>query len=110
MAARTPAGDPAESPIRMNPAWAIEEYANIRFTSSWAMASTDPATTVTAATTASIGRHVVASGATATSNTRRNAANAATFVRAPMNAVTAVGAPCYAAGVHRRNVTSDTLN
>ena len=36
----------------MNPAWAIEEYASIRFTSVWVMASTDPTTMVATATTA----------------------------------------------------------
>src|SRR2546428_712607 len=98
MAARTPAGDPAESPIRMNPAWAIEEYASIRFTSSWAMASTDPGTFVTAATTASIGRHDVASGASSTSNTRKYTANAAPSVPAPLMQGTDVGAPRYESG------------
>src|SRR2546430_2098170 len=49
------------------------------------------------------------SGESATSNTRRNAAKAATFVPADMNAVTHVGAPWKAPGVHMWNGTAETL-
>ena len=42
-------------------------------------------------------------------NTRSRAPNAATFVPADMNAVTHVGAPWYASGVHMWNGTAATL-
>src|SRR5438046_2339712 len=100
----------AVMPVRMNPAWATLEYASIRFTSVWAMASTDPTTMVTAARTQMNGVQSHESGWKATSNTRMKAANAATLVAADMYAVIGVGAPWYASGVHMWNGTAATLN
>ena len=77
----------------MKPAWAMEEYASIRFTSLWAMARMLPTTMVTAASPHTIGRQSSTSGLNPTLNTRRKAPNAATLVPADMNAVTQVGAP-----------------
>src|SRR2546430_17251791 len=102
MAAWMPCWLAAATPTRMNPAWAIEEYASIRFTLVWAMASTLPTTIVTAATPHRKGFQSHASGDRAARNTRRNAPNAATLVPADMNPATLVGAPWLAAGVHRR--------
>ena len=42
----------------------------------------------------------IASGASATPMSRKIAANAAAFGATDMNAVTGVGAPSYASGVH----------
>ena len=39
---RCPARVAACTPTRMNPAWLIDEYASIRFTSVWMIASADP--------------------------------------------------------------------
>src|SRR2546421_8808656 len=94
----------------MKPAWATLEYASMRLMSVCAMASTEPTTIVTAAMTQMNGVQSQASGLNAVSNTRISAANAATFVAADMNAVTAVGAPWYASGVHMWNGNADTLN
>src|SRR5438132_12165279 len=99
----------AVTPTRMNPACATLEYASIRLMSVWAMARTDPTTIVTAAITQMKGVQSHASGLNAVSKTRISAANAATFVAADMNAVTAVGAPWYASGVHMWNGTALTL-
>src|SRR5436309_10264028 len=93
----------------MKPAWAIEEYASMRFRFAWAIARVLPTTMVTAAITHTNGRQSCTYGWKATLNTRRNAANAATFVPADMNAVTLVGAPWYASGVHMWNGTAATL-
>src|SRR5438270_127374 len=76
----------------------------------WAMAMTEPTTIVTAASTTMNGVQSHASGLNAVSNTRISAANAATLVAADMKAVTAVGAPWYASGVHMWNGTAATLN
>src|SRR5438046_10584711 len=64
---------------------------------------------VTAAKTTTKGFQSHVNGLNATMNTRRNAPNAATFVPALMNAVTHVGAPWYASGVHMWNGTAATL-
>ena len=50
------------------------------------------------------------SGSSGDRNTRTNAANAAALTPVDMNAVTIVGAPSYASGVHMWNGTADTLN
>src|SRR5437764_15128451 len=100
----------AQTPTRMNPAWATLEYASIRSTSVWAIAMTEPTTIVTADRITMNGVQSQASGWNAVSNTRIRAANAATFVAADMNAVTAVGAPWYASGAHMWNGTAATLN
>src|SRR5438874_190321 len=74
------------------------------------MASTEPTTIDTAARIQMNGVQSHVSGLNAVSNTRISAANAATLVAADMNAVTAVGAPWYASGVHMWNGTAETLN
>src|SRR5438067_4932864 len=73
------------------------------------MARAEPTTIVIAAITHTKGRQSQMSGESALSNTRRNAPNAATFVPALMNAVTHVGAPWYASGVHMWKGTAATL-
>src|SRR5690348_10138206 len=82
----------------------------MRFTLLWAMASTLPTTIETAAITHTNGRQSHWSGPKATKNTRTNAPKAATLVPADMNAVTEVGAPWYASGVHMWNGTAAILN
>src|SRR5437773_10175400 len=74
------------------------------------MARTDPTTIEIAARAQMNGVQSHASGLNDVSNTLMSAANAATFVAADMNAVTAVGAPWYASGVHMWNGTALTLN
>src|SRR5437773_12200230 len=74
------------------------------------MARTDPTTIEIAARAQMNGVQSHASGLNDVSNTLMSAANAATFVAAAMNAVTAVGAPWYASGVHMWNGTAETLN
>src|SRR3954471_642267 len=65
---------------------------------------------VTAAMTDSTGIQYACSGSSDDRNTRANAANAAAFTPVDMNAVTIVGAPSYASGVHMWKGTADTLN
>src|SRR3970040_2381357 len=99
----------AVSPIRMNPAWAMLEYASIRLMSVWATAIRLPTITVTAATPHTSGVQSHVSGWNDVSNTRMNAANAATLVPADMYAVTGVGAPRATSGVHMGNGTAAPL-
>src|SRR5437762_7678028 len=73
------------------------------------MARTLPTIMVAAARPHTMGRHSTTSGLNPTLNTRRNAPNAATFVPALMKAVTHVGAPWYASGVHMWKGTAATL-
>ena len=94
----------------MKPAWATEEYASMRLMSVWAIASTQPTTIESAASTQITGCQSHVSGWNATISTRINATKAATFVAADMNAVTGVGAPWYTSGVHMWNGAADTLN
>ena len=77
----------------MKPAWAMLEYASMRFTLVCAIARMLPTTIETAARPHTTGAQSHASAWNATSSTRISAANAATFVAADMNAVTGVGAP-----------------
>ena len=88
-----PVSPVAVSPRSTKPAWLMLEYASMRLMSVWAIASTLPATIESAASAHTIGCQSQPSGWNATLNTRMNAAKAATFVPADMNAVTAVGAP-----------------
>ena len=94
----------------MNPAWATDEYASIRFTSFWVTAMTEPTTMVRIAIAAITGRQSSCSSGTATNNTRRIAPNAAIFVAAAMNAVIDVGAPWYTSGIQEWNGTAPILN
>src|SRR5207253_3809701 len=68
-----------------------------------------PTSMVAAASPHTTGCQSLASAWNPTLNTRRNAPNAATFVPADMNAVTQVGAPWYASGVHMWKGTAATL-
>ena len=47
----------AATPTRMKPAWAIAEYANMRLTSRWVIATTAPTAIVRIATPQTTGRH-----------------------------------------------------
>src|SRR5919106_6734625 len=85
------------------------EYASIRFTFVCTTPTTVPTIIVTAAMAESTGIHCACSGSSGERNTRTNAANAAAFTPVDMNAVTIVGAPSYASGVHMWNGTADTL-
>src|SRR5437870_2572186 len=82
----------------------------MRLMSDWAMARTEPTTMVTAASTTTKGAQSHVSGLKATMNTRSSAPKAATFVPALMKAVTHVGAPWYASGVHMWKGTAAILN
>src|SRR5918999_6172049 len=86
------------------------EYASMRFTLLWTTPTTVPTIIVTAAMAASTGTQCAWSGSNACRNTRTNAANAAAFTPVDMKAVTIVGAPSYASGVHMWNGTAETLN
>src|SRR3989304_3022978 len=100
----------AETPTRMNPACAMLEYASIRLTSVCAIAIRLPAAIVSAASVQTTGCQFQVSGWNDTSSTRISAANAATFVAADMNAVTAGGAPRQTSGVPMWNGTAAILN
>src|SRR5881296_1700914 len=69
-----------------------------------------PPVIVTAASTANTVLQSTASGARPLTSTRRIAANAAAFGPTDMNAVTGVGAPSYASGVHWWKGTTAALN
>src|SRR5687767_376885 len=72
--------------------------------------TTAPTIIVAPASHARTGIHCDCIGSSAERNTRTNAANAAALTPVDMNAVTIVGAPSYASGVHMWNGTADTLN
>ena len=65
---------------------------------------------VAAAMTESIGIQWICIGSSGERNTRTNAAKAAALTPVDMNAVTIVGAPSYASGVHMWKGTAETLN
>src|SRR5262245_52128429 len=85
------------------------EYASIRLMLLCSTPSTDPPIIVTAAIADRIGTQRPCSGSSGQRKTRANAANAAALTAVDMNAVTTVGAPSYASGVHMWNGTADTL-
>src|SRR6266568_3289215 len=85
------------------------EYASIRLTLFCSTPSTVPAIIVSAAMTESTGTHCACIGSSVERNTRTNAPNAAALTPVDMNAVTIVGAPSYASGVHMWNGTAETL-
>src|SRR5438046_6230332 len=86
------------------------EYASIRFTFVCTTPTTVPTIIVAAAIPERTGIHWAWSGSKGEWNTRTNAANAAALSPVDMNAVTIVGAPSYASGVHMWNGTAETLN
>src|SRR4051812_22153483 len=71
--------------------------------------TTVPTIIVTAAMTDSTGIQYACSGSSDDRNTRAKAANAAALTLVDMNAVTIVGAPSYASGVHIWKGTAETL-
>ena len=77
----------------MKPAWLIDEYASMRFTSVWTTASTEPTTTDAMASTQITGRQSSARLPSAVTRTRSMAAKAASLPTDAMNDVTGVGAP-----------------
>src|SRR3954453_11012618 len=85
------------------------EYASMRRTLLCTTPARTPRIIDAAASTQSTGAHSACSPPNADMNTRTNAANAAAFTPADMNAVTTGGAPSYASGVHMWNGTADTL-
>src|SRR5919108_5601822 len=100
MAAAIPLRLVATTAIAMNPACAIDEYASMRLMSVCATASTEANAIVTTARTARGGCQSQRSSGRETTSTRTSDAKAAAFVPPAMNAVTGVGAPWYASGVH----------
>src|SRR5581483_32246 len=110
MSARPPSAVPAETPMRMNPACEMDEYASRRFTSVCTSAARLPMTSDATAMPASAHVQRCASCGNAVRITRKVSANAATFVADDMNAVTVVGAPWYTSGVHMWNGAADDLN
>src|SRR5262249_57306871 len=85
------------------------EYASMRLMLFCRTPTTVPTTIVAAEITASTGTQCACIGWSVERNTRTNAANAAAFTPVDMNAVTIVGAPSYASGVHMWKGTADTL-
>src|SRR5579862_9924817 len=75
----------------------------------WSTPTTVPTIIVRADTADRIGTHCDCIGSSVDRKTRTNAANAAAFTPVDMKAVTIVGAPSYASGVHMWNGTADTL-
>src|SRR5215475_4237411 len=86
------------------------EYASIRLTLVCTTPTTVPTIIVAPAIHESTGIHCDWSGSNGERNTRTNAANAAALTPVDMKAVTIVGAPSYASGVHMWNGTAETLN
>src|ERR687895_450525 len=86
------------------------EYASIRLMFVCTTPTTVPTIMVNAAITASTGIHWAWRGSKGDRKTRANQANAAALTPVDMNAVTMVGAPSYASGVHMWKGTADTLN
>src|SRR5215211_5280423 len=85
------------------------EYASMRLTLFCSTPSTAPRIIVAAAIAPSTGIQWPCSGSSVERNTRTNAPNAAALTPVDMNAVTMVGAPSYASGVHMWNGTAETL-
>src|SRR5258707_13198801 len=85
------------------------EYASIRLTLCWSTPRTAPSIIVAPAIAPSTGIQYPCIGSSVERKTRTNAPNAAAFTAVDMNAVTMVGAPSYASGVHIWNGTADTL-
>src|SRR5258708_29996512 len=85
------------------------EYASMGLTLFWSTPPTAPRIIVAPAIAPSTGIHCPCIGSSVERNTRANAAKAAAFTDVDMNAVTIVGAPSYASGVHMWNGTADTL-
>src|SRR5579875_3920761 len=75
----------------------------------WTSAMILPPTMVRMAMTQTIGSQSALAGASATSNTRAKAINAAAFVPTDIKAVMGAGAPWYTSGVHEWKGTADTL-
>src|SRR3954447_20870761 len=94
----------------MNPAWLIDEYASIRFTSVCATARTEPTIIVATASAYTYGCQSALYASNVTTNTRSRPANAAAFTAEAMNATTGVGDPWYTSGVHVWNGTAAILN
>ena len=86
------------------------EYASMRLMLLWSTPTIVPTIIVSAEITVSTGIQSPCNGSSVERNTRTNAANAAAFTAVDMNAVTTVGAPSYASGVHMWNGTAETLN
>src|SRR5215213_279211 len=93
----------------MNPACDTDEYARIRLTLRWRSAAMFPTASDTHAITAIATRHRSSFPGKAVTSTRYVTASAAIFVADAMNAVTGVGAPWYASGVHMWNGAAETL-
>src|SRR5579859_1390784 len=85
------------------------EYASMRLMLFCSTPTTVPTIIVAAEITPSSGTHSLCSGWNVDRNTRTNAANAAALTPVDMKAVTIVGAPSYASGVHMWNGTAETL-
>src|SRR4051794_14405703 len=105
-----PSKVPACTPTRMNPAWLIDEYASMRFTSVCTTASTEPTSIVATASAYTYGFQSSWYAPNVTTNTRSNPAKPAAFTADAMNPTTGVGAPWYTRGVHEWNGTAATLN
>jgi hypothetical protein len=78
---------------QIKPAWLMDEYASMRFTSVCTTANTEPTTSVSNANTRIAGRQSSMRLGNAIMNTRMSAENAATLPTEPMSAVIGVGAP-----------------
>src|SRR6478672_6993214 len=85
------------------------EYASIRLTLFCSTPTTAPTIIVAPAIGPSTCTHCPCIGSSVERNTRTNAANAAALTEVDMKAVTIVGAPSYASGVHMWNGTAETL-
>src|SRR3954469_5056747 len=110
MSARAPSALLDAIGISMKPACETDEYASIRFTFSCASAAMFPIASETQAIAAIAQVHRYASCGNAVTSTRSATTSAATFVADDMNAVTGVGAPWYASGVHMWNGAAEALN
>src|SRR4051812_14314988 len=114
MARSDGSADPLEpattSGIRMNPPWAMLEYASRRTMFVCRKATTLPTVIVSAAITHMNGRYTSVACGKARYTSRIKATKPAAFDATLRNAVTGVGAPSYVSGAHVWNGTALTLN
>src|SRR3954471_24452339 len=101
---------PAAMATRMNPAWAMDEYASRRLRFRCWSPTALPITIVAIARPTTARCQTPYSPWNASTHTRRNAAKAAALTVAAMYAVIGFGEPSYTSGAHMWKGTVDTLN
>src|SRR5436309_3740138 len=96
--------------IRMYPAWAMLEYASIRFTERWGIATMFPTVCVTIPRTATATIQSIWTLSRPIRKTRNKATIPTFFDAAVRSTLIVVGEPWYTSGAHMWNGTTATLN